>query len=179
MRPSRTSEVYRKFNQRTTTFKPSTQSWTKYYQQIISSHSPDNMLESLHKMQVAEQGAFICFLDRNSSTFFQRILRAKEFSKLKITNRSCRSREDRASGIKIFAYTGTLVTEVPVPSRQPGNLKSWVCVSRGIEQCARQFVPTDTAHQNCGAVFSPQSSSCARLRAHQALHEGSTTWRFS
>ena len=54
------------------------------------------------------------------------------------------------TGIEVLEFAGTLVTEVQVPSRQPRHLKSWVRFSRGIEQCARQFVPKDIEHQNSG-----------------------------
>ena len=60
--------------------------------------------------------------------------------------------------IEVFEKAGALVVELQVPSRQPGNAKSLVRNSRGIEQLARQFVPF-------GAVLSPQSSSCGRPRA--------------
>ena len=59
------------------------------------------------------------------------------------------------SGIEVFESA----------SRQPGHCESWERVSRGIEQDARQSVPTDTEHQNSGAVLSPQSSRCGRPRA--------------
>ena len=45
--------------------------------------------------------------------------------------------------VKIGPVTGTLVIEVQVP----GQKKSWVRISRGIEQYAQQFIPTDTDHQ--------------------------------
>ena len=67
--------------------------------------------------------------------------------------------------IEVFESAGALVTEVQVPSRQPGNVKSWVRISRGISQHARQFVLKDTEHQSSGAMFSPQSWSCGRPRA--------------
>ena len=39
--------------------------------------------------------------------------------------------------IEVFASAGALVREVQVPSRQPGDLKSWVRITRGIEQRVR------------------------------------------
>ena len=41
--------------------------------------------------------------------------------------------------IEVFKSAGALVKEVQVPSRQRGNVKSWVRVSRGLEQYARHF----------------------------------------
>ena len=52
MKSSWTSEICRKCNCRTTTFKPSTQSGTKCYQKALT--DPDNTLESLYKMQVGK-----------------------------------------------------------------------------------------------------------------------------
>ena len=48
------------------------------------------------------------------------------------------------------------------PSRQPGNVKSWVCISRGVQRHVRLFTPKVTEHQSSGAVLSPQSPSCGR-----------------
>ena len=50
-------------------------------------------------------------------------------------------------------------------SRGPGNVKSWVRISRGVQQHARPFTPKVSEHQSSGAVLSPQSSSCGRPRA--------------
>ena len=69
------------------------------------------------------------------------------------------------TGIDVFDSAGILVTEVQVPSRQARNLKSWVHLSRGTEEHARQLILNDIEHQNSGVVFSPQSLSCGRLRA--------------
>ena len=52
-----------------------------------------------------------------------------------------------------------------VSSRQSGNKKSWVRISRGSEQHAGQFIPTETDHQNSQAVSSQQSVCCGRPRA--------------
>ena len=38
------------------------------------------------------------------------------------------------TGIELLKSAGTYVIEVQVPSQQPGNSKSWVRTSRGIEQ---------------------------------------------
>ena len=70
-----------------------------------------------------------------------------------------------ATGIEVFESIGTLVTEAQVLSRQAGNSRSWVGISRGIEQHARQLIySTEIEHPNSGAVFSPQSSSCGRAQ---------------
>ena len=42
------------------------------------------------------------------------------------------------TGVEAFISTRILFTEVPTPSREPGNTKSWVRISRGVEQHARQ-----------------------------------------
>ena len=61
MKPSWTSEIYQKFNERTTAYKPSTQSWTRYCQQ-----SPTGLLtiywRSLYKMQVEKSEELKNFL---------------------------------------------------------------------------------------------------------------------
>ena len=67
--------------------------------------------------------------------------------------------------IDVFDSAGTLGIEVQVPSRQQGNVKSWVRISRGVEQYAGQFIPKETEYQGSGAVLSPQSSTCGRPRA--------------
>ena len=69
------------------------------------------------------------------------------------------------TGFEVFVSSGTLVKEVQVPSRQPGNLKSWARISRALEQSARQFTLTDTDSRNSGAARSPQSTSFGRPRA--------------
>ena len=74
------------------------------------------------------------------------------------------------TGIEAFKCEETLVIEVQVPSRQPGSSKYSVCISRGKEQHARQFIPTETDHQISEAVLSPHSSSCGETRA-QAIDE--------
>ena len=61
------------------------------------------------------------------------------------------------TGFEYFNYAGTLVIEVQVPSQQPGNSKSWVRKLRGIEQYARQYIPTETDHQYLEAASSQQS----------------------
>ena len=43
--------------------------------------------------------------------------------------------------IEVFESAGALVLEVQGPSQQQGHVKSWVRISRGIEQYARQSVP--------------------------------------
>ena len=60
---------------------------------------------------------------------------------------------------------GTLAIEVKIPSQQSGNMKCWVRISRGIEQYARQFLPSETDHPNLEAAASQQSISCGRPRA--------------
>ena len=70
------------------------------------------------------------------------------------------------TGSEVFESAGTLVTEEQVPSRQPGNLKSWVRMSRGNEQYGRNFNPEETDQQNSGGVLSPQPPSCGR-RGHR------------
>ena len=83
-----------------------------------------------------------------------------------------RSRAVRKDLVKIGSVTEIAVfesaeaspIEAQVPSRQPGNMKSWPRISRGIEQYARQFILEDTERQSCG-VPSPQCSSCGRLGA--------------
>ena len=44
------------------------------------------------------------------------------------------------TGIEVFESAGALVLEVEVPSRQQGHVKSWVRVSRGVEQHARHLI---------------------------------------
>ena len=68
------------------------------------------------------------------------------------------------TGIEVFESAGTLVIEVLIPSQQPGNEKSWVRMSRGIGQHARQIVSTETDHPNSEAVSSQQSTTCGRPR---------------
>ena len=105
-------------------------------------------------------------------SFVQRILNAKHSLKSRlpaILNHHVRI--GRVAGIEVFNSAGTLVIQVFVPLRQPGTSKSWVRMSRRTEQYARQFTPTETEHQNFGAVLSPQSSSCGRPRAQtQSYH---------
>ena len=60
------------------------------------------------------------------------------------------------TGFEYFNYAGTLVIEVQVPSQQPRNSKSWVRKLRGIEQYARQNIPTETDHQYLEAASSQQ-----------------------
>ena len=43
--------------------------------------------------------------------------------------------------IEVFESAGALVLEVQEPSQQQGHVKSWVRISQGIEQYARQSVP--------------------------------------
>ena len=69
------------------------------------------------------------------------------------------------TGIEVCRSAGTLVIAVQVPSQQTGNSKSWVRISRGIEQYEGQFIPTQTDHPNLEAASSQQSTSCGRLRA--------------
>ena len=51
MKPSWTSQIHRKFNERKTTFRPSTQSRTKYCQQSLN-RPTENIFESPYKMQI-------------------------------------------------------------------------------------------------------------------------------
>ena len=69
------------------------------------------------------------------------------------------------TGIEVFQSAGTLAIEVKIPSQQSGNMKCWVRISRGIEQYARQFIPSETDHPNLEAAASQQSISCGRPRA--------------
>ena len=55
------------------------------------------------------------------------------------------------TGIEVFKSAGTLVIEVQVPSQQPGESKSCVRISPGIEARAEQFILTVTDHQNLEA----------------------------
>ena len=71
------------------------------------------------------------------------------------------------TAIDVFKSARTLVIEVHVPSQQPGNSKSWMRRSRGTEQYARQFIPTETDHQHLEAASSQQSRSCGRPRAQE------------
>ena len=43
--------------------------------------------------------------------------------------------------IEVFESAGALVLEVQGPSLQQGHVKSWVRISEGIEQHARQSIP--------------------------------------
>ena len=56
------------------------------------------------------------------------------------------------TGTEVFKSVGNLVIEIQVPSQQPGNSKSWVRISQGIEQHARQIISTETDHQNLEAA---------------------------
>ena len=51
--------------------------------------------------------------------------------------------------------------------KHPGNKKSWVRISRGLEQHTRQFVPTETDHQNLEDVSLQQSVGCGRPSAQE------------
>ena len=63
------------------------------------------------------------------------------------------------TGIDVSKSAGTLVIAVQVPSQQTGNSKSWVRISRGIEQYEGQFIPTQTDRPNLEAASSQQSIS--------------------
>ena len=67
------------------------------------------------------------------------------------------------TGIEVFKSARTLVVEVQVPSQQSGNSKSWVRISRGIEQHARHCILAETDHQHIEAA-SQQSMRCGRPR---------------
>ena len=67
--------------------------------------------------------------------------------------------------IEVFKSARTLAIKAQVPSRQEGSFKSWVRKSRGMEQYTRQFIFTETDHQNLEAASSQQSTSCGRPRA--------------
>ena len=71
------------------------------------------------------------------------------------------------TAIDVFKSAGTLVIEVHVPSQQPGNSKSWMRRSRGTEQYARQFIPTETDHQHLEVASSQQSICCGGDREHR------------
>ena len=49
--------------------------------------------------------------------------------------------------IEVFKFAEAVVIEVQLPSRQPGNVKSWVCISRGVQRHPRLFTPKVTEHQ--------------------------------
>ena len=91
---------------------------------------------------------------------------SRDFSKVKITSiLDNHVKNGPATGIEVFDSVGTLVTEAHVLSRQPGKSRSWVRISRGLEQHARQLIYfTEIEHPNSGAVFSPQSSSWGRAQ---------------
>ena len=95
------------------------------------------------------------------------------------------SRLGPATGIEVFKSAGTLVFGVQLPSQQQGYEKSWVRISRGIEEYARQCVPTeDWPPTSCGRAitavtdlratastgnqwqFDSQIQSCAKVKAH-------------
>ena len=109
----------------------------------------------------------------------QRILRAKEFSKFEISNNFVNVHVGIGplTEIRVFESIGTWVTKVLVLPRQPGNLKSWMRISRGIEQHARQFIHKDTEQQNSGAVLSTQSSSCGPPRAQTQGEQSPTKYK--
>ena len=69
--------------------------------------------------------------------------------------------------IEVFRSAGTLMFEVKVPSQQPGISKSWVRLSPGIEQYARQSIRTETDNQNLETASSHPSVSCVRPRARE------------
>ena len=83
------------------------------------------------------------------------------------------------TGNEVTESAAILVVEVQVPSRQPGNSKSWVRISRGIDQYARLFIPAETDHQNIKAASSQQSTKLRatastavnKLRQSQSLHQ--------
>ena len=109
-------------------------------------------------------------MDGNSSTLICIVvLRTTEFSKFEISKQFLliMLKIGPVTGIEEFKSAGTLVIEVLVPSQQPGNSKSWVRVTRGIEQYARQCIPAETDHQNIEAASSQQSKSCGRPRVQE------------
>ena len=109
----------------------------------------------------------ICQEWKQFYSFLQRTLRTKEFLIVEMTSSSCRC-QDRTSDWNWCILTcKTLVIELQVPSQQPWMSKSWVWIARGIEQYARQFIPTETHHQNSEATSSQQSLSCGRPRAQR------------
>ena len=81
-----------------------------------------------------------------------------------------------ATGIEVFKSAGTLVFGVQLPSQQPGYEKSWVRIWRGVEQYARQCIPTQTDRKHLAAVPSQQSLSCGRPRAQET--SGNSTVRY-
>ena len=67
--------------------------------------------------------------------------------------------------IEVFEYLQNFGFRSTSTATTPGNLNSWVCISRASEQYARLCIPKETEHKNSGAVLSFQSSSCGRPRA--------------
>ena len=96
-------------------------------------------------------------IDGNSSTLFCReYSEPRNVLKFEITSiLNDHVKIGPVTEIEVFESAGTLVKEVQAPSRQPGNSKSWIRISQGIEKYARQFLHEITEHQNTGAVLSP------------------------
>ena len=83
----------------------------------------------------------------------------------KVLNAGQESRLHYRHAVVVQDLSGTMLIEVQVPSQQPGNSKSWVRISRGIEQYARQSILTETDHQHLEAASSQAEISCGRPRA--------------
>ena len=67
----------------------------------------------------------------------------------------------------VFKSARTSVTDVTSTVTTPTNSKSRVRTSRGTEQYARQFIPSEIDHQHLVAAPSQQSTCCGRLRAQE------------
>ena len=116
----------------------------------------DSICQNSGKWQILHY-QWICYVWKQFYAFLQRILRLKKFSKSETTSSSYQSCQDRTSdgncSIQICKNFGVWSTSTVT--------KSWVRVSRTIEQYARHFVPTETDHQNLEAS-AQQSIRCGR-----------------
>ena len=113
-------------------------------------------------------------MDGNSSnySFMQRKLITKDILKVRDHKQflPIMSTSDQRLELKYSNLQELLVIEVQVQSKQPGNSKSWVRISREVQPHTRQVIPTETNHQQLKPRHHSSQSAAGDREHRKPLH---------